>query len=547
MKAGESMVERCLCHVRRPVGRRASLVLLLLGAAWWCVASPESNGSLVGRPAARAQNPTPILPTPVPIDPPTALPTATSIWGPLDQGRIHLPLALRAALPAPAKRGGTRIANTVLGVSLREEGAWSESPSGPGSWILLEREELPRIRSLGIGTLRLPVRWREIEPSEGRRDWVAVDARLSAVAEAGFEAHVVVVDYPTWATRYRCGGGLEEGGAEAWTDFLSEAAGRWRGRVAIWELGNEPDGESVVEPEDHERAPERGSGEPSTPERGCWGKLAEDYAAFYAAGAEAIHRVAPEATVLPGTFAAETLPLDHDPDFLSAFLGAGGATHADAIAYRWQPQVGDGLVEAERVGRILGNERVDRPLWLTDTGQYTERDSRFLAESYGAQLRFVTRDLLRVAASGRVERLYWHGWRDAPAAEGDEPFAVDPGLVAADGRAKPAWHALAYVLDHAANRPVVVASRLGTEAFRFRGAHEETWLLWSTTGDKGFVSLPLAPGADPATPVDKVLFVPGAEPILPWEEQRRRVPPRDGRVSIVSETDATFVHMAREP
>ncbi len=517
----------------------AALVALgLAGGISFAIMGVRSGTLGAGTSRVAAQNPTPILPTPVPLDPSTPTATATAWWG-TRRAQIQLPLALRDGAASAVTPAGKRLGSARLGVSLPwNDGVWSDGH--------LEAE-LDHIDALGVTSLRVPVRWRDIEPEAGDFRWATTDARLRVLARRGYELHVVVVDYPAWASRYRCGGGLLEGGDDAWVRLMSAAAKRYRGQVAIWELGNEPDGESTVEADDAERRPERGRDQPTEPERGCWGELAKEYAQFVTLGAHAVRAASPQALVVPGTMSIESLPLDHDPQFLATFLGHGGEEAVDAIAYRWEPQAGDGVEEAGHIERILGNARVELPLWLTETGQYTERDPRFVADSYATQFHTVTQDLVRLASTAGLRRMYWHGWRDPEEHEDDEGWATDPGLVTAAGDPKPAWHALRHVLEHAADRSVRIASRPGSEAFRFRGVRDETWIAWSTTGDKGYVSFAVPPGADPSEPIDKVYFEPGAEPALPWEPVLRRIVARDGRYRVVLEPAVTFVHSLRAP
>jgi hypothetical protein len=108
---------------------------------------------------------------------------------------------------------------------------------------------------------------------------------------------------------------------------------RYAGRVAAYEIGNEPD-------------------------RLCSRDRAERYAAVYSAAAEAIWGADPTAEVVPGGLA-----LDPEPDWawLDAFLGA---AEPRVIAVHHYPYWRD---LDEKVTAV--RQRWAGPIWLTETGE----------------------------------------------------------------------------------------------------------------------------------------------------------------------------------
>lgn len=58
---------------------------------------------------------------------------------------------------------------------------------------------LGELHQLGIDQVRMPLRWSEIEPQQGRLDWAGLDARLDALERAQMEVLLSLVSAPAWA------------------------------------------------------------------------------------------------------------------------------------------------------------------------------------------------------------------------------------------------------------------------------------------------------------------------------------------------------------
>lgn len=93
--------------------------------------------------------------------------------------------------------------------------------------------------------------WHQIEPVEGERDWSRLDSAVEEIRGAGMEPLLTVVGSPEWANGvpestddqylYVPPRGPElDAWLEHYSDFVSEAAERYRGVVRRWEIWNEP-------------------------------------------------------------------------------------------------------------------------------------------------------------------------------------------------------------------------------------------------------------------------------------------------------------------
>jgi len=157
----------------------------------------------------------------------------------------------------------------------------------PAMYADVVAHDLPRVQQAGFTSIRTHVYWRDIEPANTTPDafnWAGYDQRLRDYREHGLDPLVGIVGYPKWATRYACGGGLLEGMAPEWRQFVRALAERYSAppyNVHLWEIGNEVDGETEVDPaEDGQRPPDQGGNEPTWPFGGCWGDMASEYVEF---------------------------------------------------------------------------------------------------------------------------------------------------------------------------------------------------------------------------------------------------------------------------
>ena len=98
-------------------------------------------------------------------------------------------------------------------------------------------ERLDRLEALGVDLVRYNLRWDEIEPVRGERDWQDSDLVLEGLRSRGIGAVVGLVGSPPWANGGR--GPNFAPGASSFAAFARAAATRYRW-VSQWLAWNEP-------------------------------------------------------------------------------------------------------------------------------------------------------------------------------------------------------------------------------------------------------------------------------------------------------------------
>ncbi len=247
--------------------------------------------------------------------------------------------------------------------------------------------------------------WVKVEPQKGKWNFTQLDKEVEMAREHGVEMMLVLGTTPTWASARPDEGGCcgpaspkgtkaEAARASDWRDYVTQVARRYRGRVRVYELWNEPDVARFY------------SGSPE--------KLAELNQQAY----EALKAVDPGITVVSSSMSGSGTALP----FLQRYLAAGGGNSADVIGYHFY--VGKRTPEAmleqiEQVKSALHQAGVNKPLWNTETGWRFSNDDqnkedpaddwlgRFLtAEESSA---YVARAYVLSWAAG-VQRFYWYAW-----------------------------------------------------------------------------------------------------------------------------------------
>jgi len=406
---------------------------------------------------------------------------------PAEPGAVYLPAVSRSGYlgPPPPLVWGLQFAMEDL-----------DDPSPAEAVTMLQKA-----RTVGLRSVRTNLRWDWVEPRNTTPDaytWEAYDRRLAAYADAGYDIMLTLVAYPAWATTYQCGHSLLPGMEVEWRQFVRAAAQRYsesRYRVSAWEIGNEVDAKTTVGPEDYERSPDWGGGQPSTPYGGCWGDRAPAYRDFLRAAYEEIKSVDPAARVTLGGLAnADIFDIFH-MDFLERLLESGGGEYFDFLNYHWFPDVPgqpDGPEKLRRLRDTLRRHGYDMPVWLSETYRLSHPME---PDGEAGQVRFLNRELIEVLADPAVERVYWYGWLDFRPEWKAQPWHPDRGLLRADRSDKPALLVLEELIRLASGRPSD-ASTARVGVIRFSWPRQPDGVVaWSLTGATESLRLAAPPGA----------------------------------------------------
>ncbi len=327
--------------------------------------------------------------------------------------------------------------------------------------------ELGRLAAAGVGIARVDVGWSSLqEQSKDRYEsWYLnrIDALVTQAEAHGVQLLFTLTDSPCWASsapdqvRQGCEGSWWDRDVQRYAprdasdygDALAFLVKRYRGRVAAWEIWNEPNSQSFLKADDQASA----------------------YANIVKAAYPAAKAADPNATVLAGSLA------EADYRFTDALMrrGIGGSFDAfsihpyagdtaptDPLSDKW---IKNSFVRGvPAVRETLLDHGVDKPIWLTEFGWSTssirgEQSWRNgVGESDQARYTEEAFEIMRSWDYVPVGILYeLQDTRNEPS---------DPqsnfGLLRHDGSSKPAFAALSRAA-RGLSRPVPAGSGKGAE------------------------------------------------------------------------------------
>lgn len=423
-----------------------------------------------------------LSPTPSPEASVTAAPRPSPTPSP-SGATTYVPYASRGA--EHALPGGR-----VWGVQF----AWDSVPVEHRKAVTLE---LKRPATLGVRSVRTMLHWRQIEPQNrepSAYDWSVADELLGDYSRQ-YDVLVSIVDYPAWATVYKCGYDFQPGMDAEWRQFIRALAERYSRppyRIAGWEISNEVDIKTTIDDLDRKRPEEWGGGEPTVPVGGCFGDRPEAYLRFLRSARAEIKAVSPTAVVTLGGLAyVSTVPGFH-PEFLDRFLDLGGGDAIDVMNLHWFPDIptepsGTSKFAAVRAS-LAAHGKGDLPIWITETYRLTQAND---PDSPRRQMLFLTGDLAQILAIPQVQRVYWYGWVDFPTAYKAQPTDPDRGLVTSAYEAKPALKVLPLAIAQTDGRPEDLSTdRYTLLRFQAPRAAETHYVAWSRSGQQEHILLP---------------------------------------------------------
>jgi hypothetical protein len=271
-----------------------------------------------------------------------------------------------------------------------------------------------------------------------------MDTYVEQASDHGATVLYTLGSTPKWASSrqseqspYGFGSAAEPVRIAHWEEYVRRVAQRYRGRIAMYELWNEPYFSDI--PRDR------------------------NLPAFYSGNIAQMLEMARVARkvldeVDPGAILS-TPGFVNGPDRLEMFLSAGGKQYVQAIAYHFYAATTDQMVqELHDVRAIMKRQGVENlPLWNTETGLEvypadqplppgTQSWSRTEAASRMAQL------LILGAAAG-LEHYYYYAWDN-----------VASGMISPAGVVQPSWESYAKVQTW-----LLEATMLGCESIRPNG------------------------------------------------------------------------------
>jgi Cellulase (glycosyl hydrolase family 5) len=250
--------------------------------------------------------------------------------------------------------------------------------------------------------------WRYVEPSRGVFKWSGIDEYVDAAQRHGIDALYTFDSTPQWASARpaeKCDAGTIGCAAppadiQDWEDFVRAVVIRYKDRVKIYELWNEPT--TQLE----------------------WSGSYADMVRLAKSAYETIKSIDPDAVVLTPAPSAHgyqprglTSPIQ--PEWMAGYLRAGGDSFADGgswHAYPWPNActktidcAGSPLItQIDAMRSVFDHSRLaGKPIYVTEGGW---RTSAALSDP-DQQAAYVARWFILLASKG-IERAYWHAWDD---------------------------------------------------------------------------------------------------------------------------------------
>ncbi len=251
--------------------------------------------------------------------------------------------------------------------------------------------------SISFGTVRqhdAAPSWAQAEPSNGTFSWSALDAFVSAAAANGQQVIYCFSQTPTWATTdtnidqygYKGGDGVPSN-ISYWTTFVSALVTRYKGKIAAYEIWNEPNS-------------------------GFWDGNQAQLEHLEQTAAPIIRSTDPSALVLSPAITIAENP--SDLSYYELYLEAGGGANSDVMScHLYDPSPEDDLQCVPALKSLLATYGfAGKPLWNTETawgyaGVGTGNGQQAMAQT----VEFLPREYILEWALG-ISNFDWYGWSD---------------------------------------------------------------------------------------------------------------------------------------
>lgn len=406
-----------------------------------------------------------ITPTNNPISTPIATPTnallqpsATSTPVPTRTNTPIPPAPTRTSTPAPA---------TLLLSGLSRFGIWL----GGG-----DANRVNLLRDTGAKWARVTLSWAQIEPAftePATYNFTSYDSLLGNLGRAGINTLVEIRGNPSWAAGTGCGPIDKEDGTAAFGRFLKALAQRYKEtpyNVRHWELINEPDNTDVNEGKFL---------------GGCWGSYPVQYVALLQLASTEIKGVDPQAKIVLGGIAYESIPAFFNPRFLDEILAAGGGRYFDIVNVHyfssqsptWAAYGRDIAGKVEAVRQAMSRYSVAKPVIVSESS-WTSSPAN-AADFQDKQAQYVPKLLARCLALD-LYAVFWFAlaeWQGADYPYGLLNLNLQPRL------SYQAYQVAASELRDARSVRPLIPGEMGVpgvvEGYSFQVGHEERWVVWS--------------------------------------------------------------------
>lgn len=273
-----------------------------------------------------------------------------------------------------------------------------------------------------------------------------------------------------------------EEGIDAYVQYCKYVANYFKGRVDVYEVGNEPDLEAFT----------------------IRDVSGDEYAKVLKRARDAIKEVDENITVIGGSFCSHRN--EHNKEFLTQFSdevnkNGGWKNYMDYVSYH--PYSSDGdysdevsvmtfLQNFDYVQQQLGT---DIPVWITEFGTSTKTSEGREVFSFEQQAADLARTIVAAKSEPMLKYLNIYNFRAKENV--DNPREQNFGIVSGDYNAKPAFIALSYLnrtmngaefVKSYANRDfysgdeLIVNSNRTFDTYRFKNGDTDIFVMWARKG-----------------------------------------------------------------
>jgi beta-xylosidase len=295
------------------------------------------------------------------------------------------------------------------------------------------RRHMRTAKDVGARYFRCAFSWNGIEPERGKYDWKFWDQLVAEANVSGIQMIPYVGYTPEWAARTK-----EEFWTQPPTDFnwyaevLRAIVHRYKDRVHVWEIWNEPD---LTE---------------------YWRGTAEEFVELVKIAAKAIRTEDPNSILVlggmskgPGAFyrRLHELRIEQYVDVIAmhAYAESWDAARAESIYYD----------RVQQMAKLINESGSGADLWLNEVGYADYRFTRNKASQYGTpvyfayehtrayQAEYLFKSMTMALGSGKVSLFGWYRVDDFR--HGDKRMPKDLvhyhlGLTDVNGNKKPAFY-----------------------------------------------------------------------------------------------------------
>jgi hypothetical protein len=310
----------------------------------------------------------------------------------------------------------------------------------------LTQQDLNKIDSTGVRTLRFAINWDAVQPNRGAPNWGGTDQFVGRLAARGIQPVPFIFGSPDWVTGKPKQPPLgSRRKVRAWRSFLTQLVERYGRGGAYWT------GAYRVQHPTRPPLPITAYqiwNEPNLPKFFPRKKMTRKYAKLVKLAHRAINRVDRNAKVVLAGLTGYADPRGwtflHKLYRVKRFKRSFDA----AALHPYAATIGQFRGEIKRMRRVMKKHHDGRtPLWLTEVGWGSDPGSRRWPLNKGLQgqkrmLRKSFKLVNRKRRAWRVQRLFWFHWRDPAGGNGGYcSFCPSAGLLRHNQRPKPAYNA----------------------------------------------------------------------------------------------------------